>query len=100
MTEYSTILPASSKIFNFYQNYSDANISLKSFGRRFFENIDINYIDGQKWKMRISFAVFQNFRSYFIFSVGNESTLYLEIFTEYSSNREEKSWKFLRNYVD
>ena len=51
-------------------------------------------------KMRISVAVFQNFRPYFIFSEGKESTLLLEIFTEYLSNREEKSWKFLRNYVD
>ena len=60
----------------------------------------MNHIDGQSGKMRIFVAVSQNFRSDFIFLEGNESTLLLEIFTEYSSNREEKSWKFLKNYVD
>lgn len=49
--------------------------------------------------------MFQNFHFYFIFSKKKfrkkkKSTLYLEIYTEYSASIEEKSRKFLGNFVD
>lgn len=58
------------------------------------------HIDGQSEKPRIFIPVSQNFRSYYVFSKSKKLTLLLETYVEYSSDVEEKSRGFSRNYVD
>ena len=52
--------------------------------------------DGETPKPSISIAAFKNLSSHFIFLKENKSASFLEVFTEFSLHRKEKSRKFLR----
>lgn len=54
----------------------------------------ISHIDDGSAKQHTFIAVFQNFHLYFIFLKRNNSTLDLELETEYFPNTEEECWKF------
>lgn len=52
------------------------------------------YFDCETPKLRISFFVSQSHRSLFIFLKEKKSKIFLEVITEFSSQREEKSKRF------